>query len=56
MTIVPPLGPAPVIDLRIELWLGALLLAGGARIDPFPAAFAELAEAYFRLHPPTAKA
>jgi hypothetical protein len=46
----PTPGPA---EVYAALWLGSLLIAGGAAIDPLPA---ELAGRYFKAYPPHAKA
>jgi hypothetical protein len=38
------------------LWLGALLIADGAAVDPFPTGIEELAWRYFDAYPPDAMA
>jgi len=48
--------PATAPDIYAALWLGALLLASGATIDPFPAELDQLALAYFRRFRPVARA
>jgi hypothetical protein len=43
-------------DLRTALWLGALLLAAGCTVIPWPDDLDEFAAEYFRRHPPAARA
>lgn len=52
-TTTPTPGPA---EVYAALWLGAILRATGAPIDPIPPALADLARRYFEWFPPEAKA
>ncbi|HEU5275126.1 MAG TPA: hypothetical protein VFU97_15805 [Xanthobacteraceae bacterium] len=45
----------PAAEVYAALWLGALLAATGAPIDPFPPALADLARRYFELYSPEGK-
>jgi hypothetical protein len=47
---------APDDNFYATLWIGALLLAGGAEIDAFPATLDELALEFFERFRPIAKA
>jgi hypothetical protein len=45
------------VDVRLStLWIGALLTAGADEVDAFPDDLNGLAEEYFSLFPPVAKA
>jgi hypothetical protein len=50
----PDDAPSPDLVPTI-LWLGSLMLAGGAVIDPWPASLDALAPMYFTLFPAAAK-
>jgi hypothetical protein len=53
----PPLADTDAMpDLRTALWLGALLLAAGCSITPWPEELDELAVEYFALFPPVVRA
>jgi hypothetical protein len=43
-------------EVYAALWLGALLAATGAPIDPFPSALTDLARRYFERYSPEVKA
>jgi hypothetical protein len=43
-------------DFYAALWIGALLLAGNAAVDAFPAELDELAMEFFERYRPTATA
>lgn len=52
----PDFIPDPHVTVLAALWCGALRIAAGLELDPWPEDLAELAERYFALFRPGAQA
>jgi hypothetical protein len=53
---ISPESAGSLVEFYAALWIGALLVAGGAAVDPFPAGLDELAARFFTRFRPAAKA